>query len=100
MNSLRVFRAALLIALLSLDVMGQQKTPLPPALNENSSLADIVDWLNENAFQRASRFEKKGSVRPKAEVRSAARVRAWRRTRFLGRISCQSPQRLSGGIEQ
>ena len=52
MNSLRVFLAALLIALLSLDVMAQQKTLLPPALSESSSLAEIVDWLKKNAFSR------------------------------------------------
>lgn len=56
MHSLRVFLAALLIALigvLSLGVSGQQKTLLPPALNESSSLAEILDWLNKNAFPHA-----------------------------------------------
>lgn len=56
MNSLRAFLATLLIALigvLSLDVPAQDKTLRPPALNENSSLAEIIDWLNKNAFPHA-----------------------------------------------
>ena len=56
MKSLRASLAALLIALtgvLSLDVPGQEKSLLPPALNESSSLADTLDWLNKNAFPHA-----------------------------------------------
>jgi hypothetical protein len=56
MKSLRASLAALLIALtgvLSLDVPGQEKHLLPPGLNESSSVAEIIDWLNKNAFPHA-----------------------------------------------
>jgi hypothetical protein len=56
MNSLRVSLAALLIALigvLSLGIPGPEKTLLPPALNESSSLAETLEWLNKNAFPHA-----------------------------------------------
>lgn len=54
MNSLRLSLAALLLLTLTcFDVPGQQKTLLPPALSESSSLAEILDWLNKNALPHA-----------------------------------------------
>ena len=35
------------------DVFAQKETALPSPLNETSSLTQILDWLNENAFPHA-----------------------------------------------
>ena len=34
----------------NLDVLGQEKTLLSPPLNQRSSLAEILSWLDKNAF--------------------------------------------------
>lgn len=52
----RLLVAVLLIAGSSLSgyqVLAQEKTLLPPALNQSSSLAEILSWLDKNAFPKA-----------------------------------------------
>jgi hypothetical protein len=48
-----------------LDVLGQEKTLLPPALNQSSSLTEILTWLDKNAFPYAQvGLRKKGGQAP------------------------------------
>jgi len=57
MKILKLLRAALLVVVLSsfsnADVPGQEKTLLPPELNQSSSLTEILAWLDKNAFPYA-----------------------------------------------
>lgn len=45
--------AALLISFAICMVQAQTKTSVAPDLNQSSSLAEILDWLNKNAFPKA-----------------------------------------------
>ena len=49
----RAFGAMLIIGFLSLATHAQDNVQLPPPLNQSSSLAETVDWLNKNAFPYA-----------------------------------------------
>jgi len=57
MKILKLWSTGLLVIIsmsfLSLDVRAQEKVLLPPALNESSSLSEILEWLDKNAFPHA-----------------------------------------------
>jgi hypothetical protein len=57
MKFLELLPAVLLVVVSSsfssVDVRGQEKSLLPPELNQNSSLTEILGWLDKNAFPYA-----------------------------------------------
>jgi hypothetical protein len=70
MRILKLLLAALLViastSFSNHEARGQEKTLLPPALNQSSSLAEILDWLDKNAFPHARvGLRKKGGTGPK-----------------------------------
>ena len=48
-----LFLLLLILMVAGSNVAAQQPAGLPPKLNSNSSLAEIIDWLNQNAFPSA-----------------------------------------------